>query len=303
MMRTSAGPAPMRGRVCMVTGASSGIGRATAEELAALGATVVMVCRNKEKGERALARVRARGGADGSVELMLADLASLASVRSLADEYAETHDSLHVLVNNAGVAKLRRSVTTDGFESTFQINYLSHFLLTNLLLGLLKKSAPSRIVNVSSVSHFGGRLDLEDLQTKDGYWVMKAYSRSKLAQVLFTHELARRLQGTGVTANCLHPGAVSTNIWKNYLGPASFLGGISRLFLKSPEKGAETSVYLASSPEVEGVSGKYFDQMREKGSSVQSYDGALAKKLWEASAALVGIDGEGGAPLGGGGSQ
>lgn len=280
---------PMDGKVCMVTGASSGIGKVTAIRLGELGATVVMVCRSRERGEKALVEVEESGGR-GSAELMLADLASLESVRSLVKDYMGRHDSLHVLVNNAGVARVRRSMTPDGFETTFQVNYLSHFLLTNLLLGLLKKSAPSRIVNVSSVSHFGGHLRLDDLQMTRGYGVMKAYSQSKLAQVLFTYELARRLEGTGVTVNCLHPGAVATNIWRNYLGPASFLGGISRLFLKSPEKGAETSVYLASSPEVEGVTGKYFDQMRERKSSDDSYGAVTAKRLWEVSAEIAGLD-------------
>lgn len=277
----------MAGRVCLVTGANSGIGLVTAQKLAGLGATVVMVCRDGDRGERALEEVR-RGGKGAPVELMLCDLASLGSVRSLAEEYAEKHDTLHVLVNNAGVAKVRRSVTADGFEATFQVNYLSPFLLTDLLLGLLKKSAPSRVVNVSSAAHFGGRLDFGDLQMEKGYGVMKAYSQSKLALVLFTYELARRLEGTGVTANCLHPGTVATNIWGRAMGPAAFLGKVSRLFLIGPEKGAETSVYLATSPEVEGVTGKYFDQMREKRSSADSYDEALAQRLWSATVPLVG---------------
>ena len=224
------------------------------------------------------------------VELMLADLASLDSVRAFAKCYGESHDSLRVLLNNAGVARLRRSLTVDGVETTFQVNYLSPFLLTNLLLPLLKRSAPSRIVNVSSVSHYGGHIDLGDLQFERGYRVMRAYSRSKLAQVLFTHELARRLEGTGVTANCLHPGTVATNIWGGTLGRASFLGKVTRLFLPSPEKGASTQVYLASSPEVEEVSGEYFEPDGKKRSSAESYDEALAKRLWDASAVMVGIN-------------
>ena len=285
----------LTGRVCMVTGANSGIGRATAEKLAELGATVVMVSRDRGRGEKALDEVKRKTGC-GSVELMTADLASLDSVRNLAHEYEEKHGSLHVLVNNAGLARVRRSTTADGNEYTFQVNYLSHFLLTNLLLDLLKKSAPSRIVNVSSTSHFGGRIDFDDLGMERGYGVMKAYSRSKLAQVLFTHELARRLEGTGVSVNCLHPGAVATNIWSNYLGPLSFLGKLSRLFLASPEKGAETSVYLASSGDVEGVSGKYFYRMKEKTSSAASYDEASARRLWDVSASLVGLDARGPTP-------
>lgn len=263
---------------------------ATSVRLAEMGASLVMVCRDRRRGEAALDRVRGRVGG-GSVELMLVDLASLDSVRAFAREYEKSHDSLHVLVNNAGLARVRRSSTADGFETTFQVNYLSHFLLTNLLLPLLKRGAPSRVVSVSSVSHFGGHIDLGDLKVPKRYGVMNAYSRSKLAQVLFTYELSRRLQGTGVTANCLHPGAVATNIWRNYLGPLSFVGGLSRLFLKSADDGSKTSVYLAASPEVEGVTGKYYDRMRETRSSAESYDEALARKLWDESAAMVGLDG------------
>jgi len=278
----------MAGRVCLVTGANSGIGKETAVGLAELGTKVVMVCRSRERGEAALADIRKRSRSD-SVELLLADLASLDSVRALAKEFLEKHESLHVLVNNAGVAMVRRSETVDGFETTFQVDYLSHFLLTNLLLDQLKRSAPSRIVNVSSESHYGGHLKLEDLQMKRGYGVMKAYSQAKLAQVLFTYELSRRLEGTGVTANCLHPGAVATNIWSRPLGPLSFLGNVSRLFLISPRAGAETPVYLASSPEVDGVTGKYFDKKREKKSSAESYDSELAGRLWAESAKMTGL--------------
>jgi NAD(P)-dependent dehydrogenase (short-subunit alcohol dehydrogenase family) len=278
---------PMSGKVCMVTGANSGIGRATAEQLAMMGASVVMVCRNRSKGERTLSEIRNKTG--GSVELLLADFASLDSVRRLVEQFTKTHDSLQVLVNNAGLAKVRRTVTGDGFETTFQVNYLSHFLLTRLLLDILKKGAPSRVVNVSSVSHYGGSMPLDDLQLEKGYGVMKAYSLSKLALVLFTHELSRRLSGTGVTANCLHPGAVATNIWGNAMGPLSFLGKASKLFLIGPDKGAETPVYLASSPDVEGVTGKYFDDKKEKKSSAKSYDEELAAELWDRSSAMVGL--------------
>lgn len=278
----------MAERVCLVTGANSGIGKETAAKLAELGASVVMVCRNRERGEEAMAAIRKRSRSD-SVELLLADFASLESVRALAKEYLEKHDSLHVLVNNAGVAVVRRSVTIDGFETTFQVDYLSHFLLTNLLLDALKKCAPSRIVNVSSASHYDGHLDLDDLQLARGYGVMKAYSRAKLAQVLFTYELSRRLEGTGVTVNCLHPGAVATNIWKSSLGPFSFLGNITKLFLISPMAGAETPVYLASSQEIEEVTGKYFDRKREKKSAAESYDRELAGKLWTESERMTGL--------------
>jgi NAD(P)-dependent dehydrogenase (short-subunit alcohol dehydrogenase family) len=276
----------------MVTGANSGIGKATAEKLAELGATVVMVCRSKDKGERAVVDVKKKNG-NGSVALMLADFSSLASVRSLAKEFSDGHDTLHVLVNNAGLVSALRTVTVDGYETTFQVDYLSHFLLTNLLLGLLKKSAPSRIVNVSSVAQYREHLDMDDLQTEKGYGVMKAYSRAKLAQVLFTYELARRLEGTGVTANCLHPGAVATNIWGRAFGPAAFVGKVSRLFLISPDKGAETPVFLASSPDVEGVTGKYFENKQERRSAEDSYDAALAQKLWSESERLTGLQRDG----------
>jgi len=278
----------MAGRICMVTGASSGIGKETSKKLVELGATVVMACRNQKRGEKAMSEIMA-GSNDAEVELLLVDFTSLNSVRGLAKEFLEKHDSLHVLVNNAGRVTMKRSMTADGFETTFQVDYLSHFLLTNLLLGVLERSAPSRIINVSSASHYGGHLNFDDLQMGKGYGVMKAYSQAKLAQVLFTHELSRRLEGTGVTVNSLHPGAVATNMWKSPMGPLSFVGNISKLFLMSPEKGAETPVYLASSPEVEGVTGKYYDHRREKQSSPESYDQAAARKLWDASERMTGL--------------
>ncbi|MDG6899130.1 MAG: SDR family oxidoreductase [Nitrososphaerota archaeon] len=277
----------MGGRVCMVTGASSGIGRATAERLAMLGATVIFVCRDRAKGERTITRIRQKG-ATGAMELLLADFSSLESVRELARTYLESHDSLHVLINNAGIAKLTRSVTVDGLETTFQVDYLSQFLLTNLLLEVLKKSAPSRVVFVSSVAHYDGRIDFDDLQMAEGYSVMKAYSRAKLAQVIFSCELAERIKGTGVTVNSLHPGAVATNIWGRPLGRFSFLTKVTRLFLASAEEGAESPVFLASSPGLEGVTGKYFDRKREKEPAAASYDRALARRLWDTSAGLVG---------------
>ena len=275
-------------RICMVTGASSGIGKETSKKLVELGATVVMVCRNQKRGEKAMSEIKGASNG-GQVELMLADFRSLDSVRAVAKEFLEKHDLLHVLVNNAGGVNVLRSVTTDGFEATFQVDYLSHFLLTNLLLGALEKSAPSRIINVSSASHYGGHMEFDDLQMEKRYGVMKAYSRAKLAQVLFTYELSRRLEGTGVTVNSLHPGAVATNIWKGSMGPFSFLGDVSRLFLMSPERGAETPVYLASSPQVEGVTGKYYDRMNEKQSSAESYDLGVARKLWDESERMTGL--------------
>jgi len=285
----------MVGRVCMVTGASSGIGKETAKKLAEFGATVVIVCRNRKRGERAMSEIRSASD-NTQVELLLADFSSLGAVRAVAGEFLEKHDSLHVLVNNAGGVRVMRSATADGFETTFQVDFLSHFLLTNLLLELLKRSAPSRIINVSSASHYRGHVNFDDLQMKKGYGVMKAYSQAKLAQVLFTYELSRRLEGTGVAVNCLHPGAVATNIWKGSMGPLSFLGNISRLFLISPEEGAETPVFLASSPEVEGVTGKYYDHKREKQSSDESYDQSEAKRLWDESERMTGLSSRSEAP-------
>jgi NAD(P)-dependent dehydrogenase (short-subunit alcohol dehydrogenase family) len=279
----------MSNKVCMVTGANSGIGKETARRLAELGATTIMVCRNREKGRKSLMEIRETSG-NPKVELLLADFASLDSVRSMTIEFQKAHDSLHVLVNNAGLVRLTRSVTVDGLETTFQVNYLSHFLLTRLLLDLLMRNGPSRIINVSSASHYNGHLNLEDLQMQKGYGVMRAYGQSKLAQVLFTYELARRLEGKGVTVNALHPGTVATNIVGNSLGHFSFLGKLSRLVLMGPSDGAETSVYLASSKEVEGITGKYFDKKREKESSTESRDRQLAERLWVSSSKLVNLE-------------
>ncbi len=272
----------------MITGANSGIGKAACIQLARMGATIVMVCRDRKKGEHALIDIKTKSGND-SIELLLADLGSFNSVRQLAEEFEAKHDRLHVLVNNAGLFRFRRSPTVDGFETTFQVNYLSHFLLTNLLLEVLKRSAPSRIISISSVAHYGGHIDFERLQSGGSPAGWTAYSQSKLAQVLFTYELARRLQGTGVTANCLHPGAVATNIWGNAAGPAGFLTKVVRLFLLSPQKGAETPVFLASSPEVEGLSGQYFERKQSKRTSTESYDEGVAQRLWQDSADFTGL--------------
>lgn len=279
----------MKGKVCMVTGANSGIGRATATELAKMGASVVMVCRNREKGEAALSEIKRESGND-SIELMIADLSSLGSVLQLAGEFRARYQKLHVLVNNAGLFNLRRHVTVDGYETTFATNYLSPFLLTNLLLAQLRSSSPSRIVNVSSVAHYSGRVDFDNLKGAKGYSGFRAYSQSKLALILFTRELARRLDGTGVTANSLHPGVVATNIWSRPLGPAGLIMKITRLFMASPKKGAETLVYLATSPDVEAISGEYFEKKRVKKSSEESYDRLAAEKLWNISVKLCHLD-------------
>ena len=272
----------------MVTGANSGIGKATAMGLAEMGATVILVCRSKEKGEAALSEMREKSG-NNSLDLMLADMSSMQSVRQLASEFRRKYDRLHVLVNNAGLFMFTRTTTGDRLETTFEVDYLSHFLLTGLLIDLLKATAPSRLVEVSSIAHYNGHIDFDDLQGEKGYGGWRAYSQAKLAQVLFTYELARRLKGTGVTANCLHPGAVATNIWSRPLGRAGFIMKLLRLFMMGPEGGAKTPIYLASSPDVEGVSGKYFTNKKEKESSKESNDEQVARRLWLVSEELTGL--------------
>jgi len=278
----------MQGKVCIVTGANSGIGKATALGLAQMGATVVMVCRNQSKGEEAQNEIKEKSEND-AIDLMLADLSSQESIRQLAENFQQHYQQLHVLINNAGVANLTRRETSDGFEMMFAVNYLAPFLLTNILLEKLKASAPARIVNVSSESHQAGYIIMDDLQSEKKY-KFKAYGQSKLALVLFTYELARMLQGTSVNANCLHPGFVATNFGQN--GAGSVGRGIVKLISRlgiSPEEGAKTSIYLASSPEIEGVTGKYFIKSIPVRSAPISYDETLQRQLWEVSAKLVNL--------------
>ena len=248
----------------------------------------MLVCRDQNRGEAALENVR-RATGNESLELMMADLSSLQSVRALVSDFLANHEDLHLLVNNAGVIVGKRTTTVDGLETTFVVNYLSHFLLTILLLDLLKRSAPARIVNVTSSAHFSGRMKFEDLQEERSYGANKSYAQSKLAQVLFTHELARRLEGTGVTVNSVHPGAVRTR-WGDEGGLFGIGVRIARPFMASPEKGARTPLYVATSPEVAGVSGKYFSNMKEARSSEESYNEAEAKKLWDFSLKLSGLE-------------
>jgi NAD(P)-dependent dehydrogenase (short-subunit alcohol dehydrogenase family) len=276
----------MKEKVVMITGANSGIGKAASLAIAKMGATVVMVARNREKGEAARSEI-VRKSQNDSVDLLLADLSSLVSVRQLATEFQSKYSRLDVLINNAGLFNQRRRVTTDGFENTFATNYLAPYLLTNLQLDLLKASAPSRIINVSSVGHYNGHINFDDLNLEKEYGGWKAYGQSKLALVLFTHELAKRLQGTGVTVNSVHPGTVATNIWTRPLGPAGFIMALPKLFMTSPEKGAETIVYLASSPDAKGLNGEYLEKLKVKKSSDESYNEEIAQKLWDVSAKLT----------------
>jgi len=280
----------MQGKICMVTGANSGIGKATALELAQMGATVVMVCRDRAKGEEAQNEITTKSR-NNAVDLLLADLSSQQSIRQLVENFQHHYTHLHVLINNAGAAfPGRRRETVDGLEMTFAVNYLAPFLLTNLLLDVLKASAPARIVNVSSDAQASGYIQMDDLQSEKLYRPMRTYPQSKLAVVLFTYELARRLQGTGVTANCLHPGFVATHIGQSDVGPAvRLLVKVIGSFGASPQEGAKTSIYLASSPDVEGVTGKYFVKSIPKRSAAISYDESLQQQLWEQSAKMVNV--------------
>jgi retinol dehydrogenase-14 len=278
----------LAGRTCLVTGASSGIGEETALGLARLGARVILVGRNRERGERALARVRAESG-NAAVELRLADLASLSEVRRLAGEVLETCPRLHLLVNNAGVVNLRRSTSVDGFETMFAVNHLACFLLTNLLLERLIASAPARVVNVASEAHRFGTLEIDDLQSERSYGAMRSYGRSKCANILFTYELAKRLEGTGVTAHCVHPGAVATRLGHNNGVLGRLVTGLLRPFFRSPARGAGPSLHAATAEELEGVTGRYFSSRGEIRSAASTYDPTLAKQLWERSTALTGL--------------
>lgn len=269
----------------IVTGANSGMGKVTFIEIAKIGANVVMLCRNRERGEKALNEVRAISGND-SVEMMLCDLGTGKSIEEFCSEFKKIYSRLDVLVNNAGVMLPERRETVDGYELQFGVNYLGHFLLTNLLLA----NPPSRIINVSYLAHKLGKIHFEDINLTKKFSTFKAYSQSKLANILFTYELAERLRGSGVTVNCLHPGVVATGIGADRdKGTASFSNKAMNIFFKSPEKGAETAVYLATSPEVEGVTGKYFCNKRTIPSSKRSYNISDRKRLWDLSEEMTGL--------------
>ena len=283
----------MKERTVIVTGGNNGIGLETAVGLTRLGAHVVITARNQAKGEAALADIKNRSESN-NVELMLADFASLASIRGFVEKFKAHHDRLDVLVNNAGGINTSRSETLDGFETTFGVNHLGYFLVTNLLLDMLKASAPARVVSVSSGAHLRSKgMNFDDLNAEQSYRGMGVYGRSKLANVLFTYELARRLEGSGITANCLHPGVVRSGFGQNNGGLIAlvFKSFYTLLmpFTKSSAQGAETSIYLASSPEVEGVTGKYFANRKETQSSPASHDEEAAKRLWEVSEQMTGV--------------
>ncbi len=276
----------MSGKVVLITGGTSGIGKAAATALAGMGAEVVVTGRNREKGERAAEEIRRDSG--GKVDLALADLASPEEVRWLASEFQERYDRLDVLVNNAGMVNTGRKTTADGLELTFAVNHLGPFLLTNLLLDVLEESAPSRVVTVSSEARRGAKIDFDDLQSERNYRGFPVYGMTKLANIFFTYELADRLRGTGVTATCLHPGAVNTEFGNNNSGGFAVVFRMFKPLMRTPEKGADTLVYLASSPEVEGVSGRYFADRKDI-SSKQPRDEGVQKRLWETSEDLTGL--------------
>ena len=279
---------PMAGKTVLVTGATSGIGRATATGLAAMGARLAITGRDRERTEAAAREVRAAGS--GQVDLFVADLSSESEVRRLADEVLRSLSRIDVLVNNVGGYWNTRHVTADGLEHTFALNHLAPFLLTNLLLDRLRQSAPTRVVTVSSNAHTMGRIDFDDLQGDGSYSGAQAYNQSKLANVLFTYELARRLPATSVTANALHPGVVRTSFGaEDPRGIQRLFVPFMRPFMKAPAQGAATSIHLASAPDLEGVTGRFFANSKPKRSSKRSYDEAAAARLWQVSADLVGL--------------
>lgn len=281
---------PMAGRKVLITGANSGIGFVTALRLAEQGAEILMVCRDRERGEAALSTIAKHAPAIAP-SLHLADLSSQASIRALCGRIGSYHERLDVLVNNAGAVFSRRELTTDGVEKTFATNHLAPFLLTRLLLPLLRLSMSARIVTVSSRVH-AGAIDFENLQGERSYSAMEAYGRSKLENILFTYELARRLGPGSITANCLAPGLVSTNFGRSAGGLISLIPRLLSLtpLAISPEEGARTSVFLASAPDVEGVTGQYFYKCKAVRSKPISYDKAIAGRLWEISEKLSGVD-------------
>jgi retinol dehydrogenase 14 len=277
----------MAGKSVLVTGGTGGIGKATAIGLAAMGARVGITGRDPARTEAAAAGIRATTG-NAAVDVFAADMSVQAGVRRMAARVLDTYPRLDVLVNNAGGFWAHRHATADGLEHTFALNHLAPFLLTSLLLDRLTASAPARIVTVSSGAHARGRINFDDLQSERNYSGQRAYSQSKLANVMFTYELARRLEGTGVTATVLHPGVVRTSFGaEDQAAYFAVMIGVARLFMKTPAQGAGTPVYLASSPEVEGVTGRYFVNRKPKTSSKASYDTTAAARLWQASADLA----------------
>ncbi|XP_067827380.1 retinol dehydrogenase 13 [Heptranchias perlo] len=282
------------GKTVIVTGANVGIGKETAKDLAQRGARVILACRDLEKANKVAAELRKASG-NGNILVQKLDLASLQSVRSFANRIQETETRLDVLINNAGIMRCPKWKTEDGFEMQFGVNHLGHFLLTNLLLDLLKKSAHSRIVTVSSLAHVRGKINFDDINLDVSYDTAASYDQSKLANVLFSRELAKKLRGTGVTANCLHPGVVMTELGRHMIPTISLwlkiiFAPFVWLAFKNPWQGAQTSIYCAIAEELDNVSGLYFSDCAAKEAAPQARDDEAAKRLWELSAQMVGLD-------------
>lgn len=273
----------MKDQICIVTGSTSGIGKETVFGLARLGATVVMIARNPELGNQTKADVVRETG-NSNIDVLIADLASQQAIRHVADEFKSKYKTISLLINNAGYAG-PRVLTDDGIERTFAVNHLAYFLLTNLLLDVLKASAPARILNVSSEAHRNVTINFEDLQMENNYSGLRAYSVSKLCNVLFTYELARRLEGSSVTANALHPGFLSTGIFREAPAVVQFA---VKIIAGSPEKGAEAIIHLGTAPQLANVSGKYFSGKKEVRSAEQTYDREAAERLWKISEQMTG---------------
>ena len=278
----------MDGKTVVVTGGTSGIGEVAAKRLAQMGARIVLIARDKSRAAATLRRLRERGPKLAH-SVHYADLTRFAEMKRVAAQIASQEPRIDVLINNAGALFGTRQVTEDGLEYTFALNHMAYFVMTEGLRERLTASAPARIVNTASASHYEAMLDFSDLQSEKGFSATKAYGRSKLCNVLFTRELARRLQGTGVTANCLHPGFVATRFGDQSGGLISHFVWFAKFFAISPEKGAQTIVYLASSPDVAGMTGKYFDECRVTTPSLPARDERAASLLWERSAALAGM--------------
>lgn len=280
----------MQGKTCLVTGANQGIGYETARALAEMGASVVLAGRDEGRCALAVENIKAQTG-NPNISYLVADLSLSSDVNRLAVDFTSRHDRLDVLVNNAGGMTRQRKTVEGDFEFCWKLNHLGYFLLTAALLPLMKSGTPARIVNVASTAHRRARINFDDLQTESDYSMWTAYGQSKLANIMFTYALARRLEGSGVTANCLHPGIVASGFVAN-IGPLEkVLSPLVKLFMISSRAGAKTSVFLASSPEVEGVSGKYFDKRRPVKSSLASYDEAVQEQLWDVSMMQSGADG------------
>ncbi len=279
----------MQGKTVVLTGGTSGIGEVAAIQLAGLGARLVLIARDQSRGAATLAKLNAKAPGRGH-RVLYADLSQLAEMKRVADEIAASESRIDVLINNAGAMFGSRQLTVDGFEKTFALNHLSYFVLTALLRERLLGSAPARVVNTASSAHRSAHFDIDDLQTAKNYRSFEAYGRSKLENILFTRELARRLQGTGVTANCLHPGFVATRFGDEAGGFIARMIGFAKNLAISPEEGAKTIVYLASSPEVAAMSGDYFYKCKKAATTAAGCDDALAKALWDKTVALTGVD-------------